>query len=275
VFGHTLQSQGPESELYYKAIGHVFGHYGLGLYRENADGRGNVAEWEEYRAIHPAEVPTSYGIMDNDAYATEMSSCNDYLPTYSKNPNPKTVTEQFFTTSHGGNSNGMACWQWVEARFQGVYSNIPVEVVVPQYGYYAGNDLRTSEDRPGPDSIPQPYPACVVLSDYTPIGDVGGVLYGMGDAGGSVQPGPTTIEARYGGTLLVGATIVRKQAANGKVTSLGATSRRGYVLAYDLAANDVIEARWRGAKAEYSVAAADIGGRIAVTSRRRRRIGSR
>jgi hypothetical protein len=106
----------------HKTIVHELGHYFLGVRDEYIDGNGSEA-WL-YRWLHFWEFPLQgYGLMENQSspHVTEMSTWCLYLGSYPPNPEPQSVSAQYYLRRR-------PCWEDVSRSFSGQYNGIQVNI---------------------------------------------------------------------------------------------------------------------------------------------------
>ena len=252
----------PNQPAYYQALTRAICTHVLGLRPEFANGKGNTVAWSQYRASHPEETPSNYGVMDDPFSSSELSSYNKYLAFYPAKTNADKVTMQLWSRDLCVGPNWFPSWQQVERQFQRSYSNLWVEVTVPQKGRYLGHNQSETEDRPGPTFIPAPYVACSFVEAAAP--SVPGVfslfstraLVNEDDRSGS---GPLMVWVTQDGRPSAGAELLRIPVGGGRVTALGRTDPSGGIRVYDLASDDVLKVAWHGVEAVYTVVPVDLG----------------
>lgn len=185
----------PDSEGYYRPLVHELGHYVLFFWDEYQNGNYSELAWTLYRLLHPEEVPDNYGLMDDSYYASEMSSNNDYLESYADYSFPQDknrITEQIWLEEllleHGVH---LPCWQHLSHCFDNGdgnltqwngYNGIRVTISMPPDGVFQGHDalgaeVRTSDDRAGPEAVREPYKSC----EFAPGDGLGGAGSGTSD----------------------------------------------------------------------------------------------
>ena len=243
----------PNQDVYFWTIVHEFGHYGLDLYDEYINGWGSKADWATYRANHPDEVPDNYGLMDDQYNSSEMSSYNDYLPSYGPFVWGNEITKELMQHDLFWGFGWYPCWQWVENNFEKTYNGIPVEIIVPPYGYFRGP---FAEDRTGPEDIPPPYETCEPF--LAPETIRGLALTGTGIFSDSTVLDPMQIQVSFNGKPAPGSPVLKKPKGSNNVNFLGVTDTVGRLRAYDISEGDMLVARYRGMESAHVVTAADL-----------------
>lgn len=125
---------------------HEFGHYAFGLYDEYLNGCNK--EWIDEEWLPGGDKhPITYGLMQCENNALELSSSNDYLNDYPPFYNFPQVTSQLAQSD-------MSCWNYLIDKWQDYYNND--DIVLPPNGWYPPNPPYTEGcsyiyDRIGPD----------------------------------------------------------------------------------------------------------------------------
>ena len=137
-----VQGMSPDQPQWYRRFAKAFGSYVLGLLREDMDGNGRIAQWAEYRQLHPELYPINFGFMDDPYITTEMSSSNDYWHDFpwadGAGPLPAEAPMQFFW-------NRYPSWEYVKTEYEYFWPEITI--TTPPHGRYSDN---VTPDRLGP-----------------------------------------------------------------------------------------------------------------------------
>ncbi|MEI7900735.1 MAG: InlB B-repeat-containing protein [bacterium] len=247
--------QNPDDASYYLTIVHEFGHYALDLYDEYLDGDGSEANWDTYRGNNSDKTPTNYGFMDSSYSISEMSSLNDYLPSYGPLVWGHEITQELMCHDLFIGINWYPCWQWVEHNYEKTYNGIPVEIVVPPSGSYPNN---ISTDRSGPTAIPAPYTQC----DFPTVQVLSSQALQIQQASLSAaeQSLPVKIEVTMNVMTVPasGANILRKPNGITRIYSLGRTNVGGFLTTWDIAPGDTLVARYNGSETVQVVGVDDV-----------------
>ncbi len=255
--GAHARGQPPDSLKYSYGFVHEFGHYALRFLDEYLDGNENQAAWQIYQQEHPDRVPRDFGLMDAaGAYTPEMSSYNDYLPSYSGPiasndvPGRAAVSFQLYGYWLAFSNRWSPCWQFLEDSFEYIGKNAGLNIVVPPHGRYLGHEKRSQSPRQGPYSIPAPY----VPAEFTTVQPFSLIATKSTDrAGNRVPQGPAQIRATWRGAPAIGAQVIRVPAGQDRLIALGVTDRIGQLSVYDLAPGDDLVTRWRGMESRLTV----------------------
>jgi hypothetical protein len=228
---------------YFTAIVHEFGHYAFGFYDEYLNGWGLQAELDELRITRPQDVPANYGLMDDDTVMPEMSSFNDYLPSYGPLYDPGVVTKQINEHSLKWFSGWYPCWQWLRSQFERTYNGIPIHIIVPRHV-----SIPFNTDRTGPRTLSPPYSWCQVSVQAAPSQkvDPNGLTTRLPQ---KAQSTPAHILVTQNGRPVAGALVASRQEKATKVQLLGPTDSAGSLAMYDLTPGDVLLCYKNGASA--------------------------
>lgn len=255
----------PDQPIYFAGFVHEFGHYAFGFRDEYTDGNGDAARWTAYRTNHLSEIPRNYGVMDADYLFDELSSFNDYLPSYRLPLNPAIVTMQWFWTWQMF-SEPMSCWYNLRSMWQDIYAGIPVSIVAPPFGSFV-NGASTSNDRPGPTTIPAPYRYLRVSIEAAPTSPGSRVLKDHLTSVALDQPlvPPTDLVVTNVRGPVAGATVIVKKDQGQRLERLGQTGLDGHLLAYGLSAGDEIELTKQSQAVSHVVTGEEMAGPIRLT----------
>jgi hypothetical protein len=250
----------PTTSDYYTTIVHELGHYLFGMYDEYINGYHMEGNWDGYMLLHTNEIPSIYGFMHDQRRTTEMSSFNDYLPSYpgggTTNLNRMGITWQIYLKYLRLNTNFWPCWKDFEDRFEDDYDGVPVEIVVPRYGYFHMGRSVGGQDREGPTNIPAPYVRCYVST--------GAVATPLSKTALPAQRWSAPVEVRSDGKPRAGAVVTIRPASRPGLRYLGKTSPAGLNMAYDIQAGDVIQATWQGMTVSRTLTTKDQGQAIVL-----------
>ena len=265
--GTTWKGLPPDEAAWHRTFIKQFCMYAFGLCNENADGRGNTAAWQVYRAANRDKVPSNYGVMDDPVNASELSAWHNYLPYYPGSTDATRVTQQIYNHSLRSGAAFYPGWQWLELMLQRYYSNTFAEIVVPVRGYYAGGDQSTSESRPGPWFIPAPYEICHLAGSDVGVSAAGGGANGalVAMSGAVAMPGISTILVQRDGRAVPCATILRWPAGGTPAVMLGRTDASGRLSVYDLAAGDRLQVAARGQVLDHVLSPPDLAGPLVLS----------
>ncbi|HBA86295.1 MAG TPA: hypothetical protein DCZ95_19620 [Verrucomicrobia bacterium] len=232
----------PTTSEYYTTIVHELGHYLFGFYDEYMNGYRMEGNWDGYMHLHADEIPSIYGFMHDQRRTTEMSSYNDYLPSYpdggSTNLNRMGITWQIYMKFLSLNTNFLPCWQDFEDRFEDEYDGVPVEITVPRYGYFHQGRSVRGQDREGPTNIPLPYARCIVTT--------GAVDRPLVKTAQPAARWSAPVAVRSGDAPQADAVVTIRPVSRPGLRYLGKTGPDGFNMAYDLQIGDVLQATWQG-----------------------------
>ncbi len=253
-FGPDCYTSAPDTPKYAYAIVHEFCHYALGMFDEYENGQGgSQANWYIYRRDHPEEAPALYGLMDGQD--TELSSYNDYLPTYSgpvSAAGREHITAQLFRRNLAEPSEWNPCWPWMESFLGRWLGNaLPdLDLVAPPRGYYQGAERRSSQDRPGPLVIPGPYDDCEFPAATA---SPGAASLRTWSATGKSFDGLVNLEVVRHGAPIGGAQVTHQLLSRNRVSVVGRTDAAGRLSLYDLEAGDLLLVRTHGKEQAFTV----------------------
>jgi hypothetical protein len=253
VSGNTVTSH-PTDAQYIRTLVHELGHYVFGLKDEYEDGQScEGARFRPRRNSNPTLYPRDYGLMDNTRNPPfRLSSYRDYLISYPTNVSARHVSEQlWYMNLRAGTGGFFPCWQWIEHTLEKTYSGFPIEIVVPQYGFFQ-NGASTVADRQGPERIPLPYPRATVL---LPSFAEGASMVKTAQAHTDGDSEYRSILTRLNGAPVEEAHVVLTPAGSKLSRRLGKTFGGGLMPHVIANEGDVLTAYYKGMKAVHRVTA--------------------